>query len=85
MCIIFVWESEYSPVGLEEFLEHEILINHLLDFFRQLPEYRHITLILKGHILIHGPFICKEGFNFPFQIQINWDVVVEFLNGTKEL
>ena len=34
MCIIFVWESKYSPVGLEEFLEHEILINHLLDFFR---------------------------------------------------
>ena len=85
MKIVFIWESECSSVGIEKFLEHELLIKHLANLFRQLQKYSPVVIILKGHILIHGPFICEEGFDLPFENQVNIDVLVEFLDGTEEL
>ena len=69
---------------MQKFFEHEILVDRLLNLFWQLLENASVLVIFESHVLVVGPLVVEKGLYFAFKLQVEWDLIVEFPQGTEE-
>ena len=69
---------------MQKFFEHEILVDRLLNLFWKLLENAFVLVILESHVLVVSPLVFEKGFYFSLKLQIKWDLIVEFPQGTEE-
>ena len=83
--VIVLWDSEESHEQPLELREQKFAVNLVLNFLGKLIKHSLLLLIVNGLVLISLPLVVEVLFDFIFQLNLDWHIIVKSSEQPEEL